>query len=197
MALSAHVDAMITVARLNMLRRPSLAELARALETCPTIQLGVVVTGAETEPGYGYGYGYVRRRVPPRSGGEVPGRHSAGDRRRRRRVSAVSPARASASAGPVLDSDATRERRADRPRPSVAAASAPHAARRRDRGRSVRRYLLVADLTALAVAFAALQFIFPAQAIGRPACARQRASALRRQPASVGRAGPSDRALRP
>ena len=55
MALSAHVDAMITVARLNMLRRPSLAELARALATCPTIQLGVVVTGAETEPGYGYG----------------------------------------------------------------------------------------------------------------------------------------------
>jgi non-specific protein-tyrosine kinase len=58
MALSAHVDAMITVARLNMIRRPSLAELSRALATCPTIQLGVVVTGAETEPGYGYGYGY-------------------------------------------------------------------------------------------------------------------------------------------
>ncbi len=58
MALSAHADAMITVARLNMLRRPTLVELARALETCPTIQLGVVVTGAETEAGYGYGYGY-------------------------------------------------------------------------------------------------------------------------------------------
>ena len=46
---SAHVDAMITVTRLNMLRRPSLAELARALETCPTIQLGVIVTAAEAE----------------------------------------------------------------------------------------------------------------------------------------------------
>lgn len=58
MTLSSHVDAMITVARLRMLRRPVLTELARAVETCPTIKLGVVVTGAETEPGYGYGYGY-------------------------------------------------------------------------------------------------------------------------------------------
>ena len=57
MTLSAHADAMITVARLNMLRRASLNELARALETCPTIKLGVVVTGAEAEAGYGYGYG--------------------------------------------------------------------------------------------------------------------------------------------
>jgi non-specific protein-tyrosine kinase len=61
MALSARADAMITVARLNMLRRPNLNELARALETCPTIKLGVVVTGAEAEPGYGYGgYQYHR-----------------------------------------------------------------------------------------------------------------------------------------
>jgi Mrp family chromosome partitioning ATPase len=55
MALSARADAMITVARLNMLRRPNLNELARALETCPTIKLGVVVTGAEPEAGSGYG----------------------------------------------------------------------------------------------------------------------------------------------
>jgi polysaccharide biosynthesis transport protein len=61
MALSAHVDAMITVARLTMLKRGVLDELARTLETCPTIKLGVVVTGAETEPGYGYGgYAYHR-----------------------------------------------------------------------------------------------------------------------------------------
>jgi Mrp family chromosome partitioning ATPase/capsular polysaccharide biosynthesis protein len=58
MAVSPHVDAMITVARLNVLRRAVLAELARALETCATIKLGVVVTGAEAEPGYGSGYGY-------------------------------------------------------------------------------------------------------------------------------------------
>jgi len=61
MTLSAHADAMITVARLNMLRRASLNELARALETCPAIKLGVVVTEAEAEPGYGYGgYQYQR-----------------------------------------------------------------------------------------------------------------------------------------
>ncbi len=58
MALSAQVDAMITVARLRMLRRGVLDELARSLETCPTIKLGVVVTEAEAEPGYGYGYAY-------------------------------------------------------------------------------------------------------------------------------------------
>ena len=44
--------------------------------------------------------------------------------------------------------------------------AAAHSARRRDRGRSVRRYLLVADLTALVIAFAALQLVFPAQATG-------------------------------
>jgi Mrp family chromosome partitioning ATPase/capsular polysaccharide biosynthesis protein len=58
MALSAQVDAMVTVARLRMLRRGVLDELARSLETCPTIKLGVVVTEAEAEPGYGYG-GYA------------------------------------------------------------------------------------------------------------------------------------------
>jgi Mrp family chromosome partitioning ATPase len=61
MALSASVDAMIAVARLSVLRRQNLNELARALETCPTIKLGVVITGAEGEAGYGYGgYEYHR-----------------------------------------------------------------------------------------------------------------------------------------
>jgi Mrp family chromosome partitioning ATPase/capsular polysaccharide biosynthesis protein len=58
MSLSAQVDAMITVARLRVLRRGVLDELARSLEACPTIKLGVVVTEAEAEPGYGYG-GYA------------------------------------------------------------------------------------------------------------------------------------------
>jgi len=58
MTLSAQVDAMITIARLRMLRHGVLDELARSLETCPTIKLGVVVTEAEAEPGYGYGYAY-------------------------------------------------------------------------------------------------------------------------------------------
>ena len=42
----------------ELLKRPVLQELARALATCPTIKLGYVVTGAEAEPGYGYGRGY-------------------------------------------------------------------------------------------------------------------------------------------
>ena len=77
MTLSAQVDAMITVARLRMLRRGVLDELARSLETCPTIKLGVVVTEAEAEPGYGYGYAYHSTgkeadwvTVPPASRGE-------------------------------------------------------------------------------------------------------------------------------
>lgn len=57
MALSPHADGMVVVTRLNMLRRGNLTELARALETFPTIKLGYVVTGAEVEPGYGYAYG--------------------------------------------------------------------------------------------------------------------------------------------
>jgi succinoglycan biosynthesis transport protein ExoP len=61
MALSARCDAMIAVARLDVLRRANLGELARALDTCPTIKLGVVVTGAEAEAGYDYGgYQYYR-----------------------------------------------------------------------------------------------------------------------------------------
>lgn len=47
-------------------------------------------------------------------------------------------------------------------------ASTSRSRHRRDRSRAVRRSLLVADLTALAVAFAALQLIFPAQAMGDP-----------------------------
>jgi exopolysaccharide biosynthesis polyprenyl glycosylphosphotransferase len=42
------------------------------------------------------------------------------------------------------------------------------ATRRRDRGRTVRRSLLVADLTGLAVAFVALELRFPTQAVNDP-----------------------------
>ena len=72
MALSAHVDAMITVARLRVLRRGVLAELARTLETCATIKLGVVVTGAEAEPGYGYGRSYEYHRTSKQTEEWVP-----------------------------------------------------------------------------------------------------------------------------
>jgi Mrp family chromosome partitioning ATPase len=62
MTLSAHVDGMIAVARLELLKRPVLQELARALATCPSLKLGYIVTGAEAEAGYGQtGYQYYDR----------------------------------------------------------------------------------------------------------------------------------------
>jgi Mrp family chromosome partitioning ATPase len=60
LALAPKVDAMIVVARLRAVKRPTLAELRRALQTCPTVTLGCVVTGAEFEQDYGYG-GYQYR----------------------------------------------------------------------------------------------------------------------------------------
>jgi Mrp family chromosome partitioning ATPase len=57
--LSSKVDAMLLVARLNILKRPVLNELHRVLDTCPAQKLGFVVTGSNLEDGYGYGgYGY-------------------------------------------------------------------------------------------------------------------------------------------
>ena len=57
--LSSKVDAMLLVARLNIVRRGMLNELHRVLETCPAQKLGFVVTGSNLEDGYGYGgYGY-------------------------------------------------------------------------------------------------------------------------------------------
>jgi len=60
MALGSKVDALIVVARLKVVKRPTIAELRRALQTCPTVALGCVVTGAELEQDYGYG-GYYNR----------------------------------------------------------------------------------------------------------------------------------------
>lgn len=58
MALSAKVDALIVVVRLKLVRRAMLEELARTLENTPTRKLGVILTGAESMPGYGYGRAY-------------------------------------------------------------------------------------------------------------------------------------------
>jgi polysaccharide biosynthesis transport protein len=58
MALSAHVDALIVVTRMNVVRRPMLAELRRHLDASPALKLGFVLTDAGGEEGYGYGYGY-------------------------------------------------------------------------------------------------------------------------------------------
>jgi Mrp family chromosome partitioning ATPase len=58
LALTAQVDGYVLVARLELLRRPMLAELRRTLAGCPARPLGIVVTAAERESSYGYGYGY-------------------------------------------------------------------------------------------------------------------------------------------
>jgi polysaccharide biosynthesis transport protein len=54
--LSAGVDAMIIVSRIDVVRRDMLAELHRMLSICPAVKLGFVLTGADREEGtYGYG----------------------------------------------------------------------------------------------------------------------------------------------
>ncbi len=57
MTLSSHVDALVVITRMNVVRRHMLAELRRLLEAAPATKLGFVLTGAEDEQGYGYGYG--------------------------------------------------------------------------------------------------------------------------------------------
>ena len=55
------VDAVLLVARLELLRRPMLDELHRVLENTNATALGIIVAAADREQhqyGYGYGYGY-------------------------------------------------------------------------------------------------------------------------------------------
>lgn len=63
LTLSAKVDAVFAVARLTVVQRPVLHELARQLESCPARNLGFVLTGAEQGESYGYGdvYGYTQQ----------------------------------------------------------------------------------------------------------------------------------------
>jgi len=58
MTLSARVDAILVVTRINVVRRHMLQELRRVLDTAPAAKLGFIVTGAGEEEGYGYGYGH-------------------------------------------------------------------------------------------------------------------------------------------
>ena len=56
-ALSARVDAIMMVSRLDTMRRPILKELARVLEGIPTPRLGFVVTGLHSsDESYAYQY---------------------------------------------------------------------------------------------------------------------------------------------
>ena len=64
MALTAKVDAVVLVARLNVLRRPMVTEVRRMLSNAPSVTLGFVLTGAGGDESYetaGY-YAYVPRR---------------------------------------------------------------------------------------------------------------------------------------
>jgi polysaccharide biosynthesis transport protein len=56
MALSSKVDALIVVARMNVVRRHMLSEMGRILDRSPAEPLGFILTGAQAEEGYG-GYG--------------------------------------------------------------------------------------------------------------------------------------------
>ena len=60
-ALTQHVDALVLVARLGVVRRQMVDEVKRTLEASPVSVLGVVITDAGADGasgGYGYGYGY-------------------------------------------------------------------------------------------------------------------------------------------
>ncbi|HEX6490721.1 MAG TPA: CpsD/CapB family tyrosine-protein kinase, partial [Gaiellaceae bacterium] len=63
MALTGSIDALMIVARINVVRRPMLRELQRVLDAIPARKLGFVLTGASSGEGYfGYdGYSYRHR----------------------------------------------------------------------------------------------------------------------------------------
>ena len=59
LALTAHVDAIIVVARLGVVRRQMVTEVRRRLEASPILPLGLVITDAKVdERSAGYGYYY-------------------------------------------------------------------------------------------------------------------------------------------
>jgi receptor protein-tyrosine kinase len=76
LALIPRVDAVVLVARLELLRRPTVDELHRVLTSSGAATLGLVVTAAQQDDsesyGYGYGYGYG-------SSGTVPTLEPAGE----------------------------------------------------------------------------------------------------------------------
>jgi Mrp family chromosome partitioning ATPase len=68
LALSAQVDGVLVVTRIDVLRRGMLGDLTRLLHAMPARKLGFVVTGARHGgTGYGYGYGGYYR-----EGAELP-----------------------------------------------------------------------------------------------------------------------------
>jgi polysaccharide biosynthesis transport protein len=55
MTLSARVDALLLVTRLNVVRRPMLAEMRRIVDSSPATPIGFVLTAAQVEESLGYG----------------------------------------------------------------------------------------------------------------------------------------------
>jgi Mrp family chromosome partitioning ATPase len=62
MRLSSHVDGVLVVTQLNLVRRRMLTELRQLLDAIPARKLGFVLTGVKREDstGYAYGYGYAQ-----------------------------------------------------------------------------------------------------------------------------------------
>lgn len=90
LTLSAKVDGVVVVARMNLLTRPQVGELHRLLGTSPAETLGFIVTGADAEEGgYGYGYGWDGYYAAPAETARRPrptgGASKSGSRKRRRR----------------------------------------------------------------------------------------------------------------
>jgi len=65
LTLSAVVEGIVVVTRLDLVRKQTLSELHRVLERCPAAKLGCVVAGAEGDEGLGgYGYGSYESEPP-------------------------------------------------------------------------------------------------------------------------------------
>ena len=62
-AAASHVDALLLVVRLGVVRKPMLGDLRRVLASYPSDKLGFVATGANAESGYGYlSYPYLQKK---------------------------------------------------------------------------------------------------------------------------------------
>ena len=81
LTLSARVDAIMVVARVNRVRRHTINELRRVLDTSPAAKLGVVLTGSAAEDDYGGAYGYHYYRPHDGAQHREPGSHTRDERR--------------------------------------------------------------------------------------------------------------------
>jgi capsular exopolysaccharide synthesis family protein len=104
-ALSAHVDAVVVVVRLNALKTSALEDLSWMLESSPAIKLGFVVTGDDEGAGYGsqqrYAPSHRRQAGRPRPKPSVPlaAADRDGDVRSRRRAETQADESANEAAG--------------------------------------------------------------------------------------------------